>query len=367
MEGKQHPDRDAQFRYINDQVTAFQADGSPVISVDAKKKENVGNFKNGGAEWAPAGQSERVSVHDFADEELGKAVPYGSCDLTANTGWVNVGTDHDTGAFAVASIRSWWNGPGQAAYPHARRLLITADSGGADGSRLRLWKTTKWPLPNAYIRDNCIGVSTGATGSGSHALYADGDATVTGNLSKGGGGFRIDHPVDPANKYLYHSFVESPDMMNVYSGNVILGSEGKATVELPDWFEALNRDFRYQLTSIGSLDPTCISRKVSDGSFEIMGSPQQEVSWQVTGIRQDAWANAHRVPVEVEKKPADRGRYLHPELFGGEPIEEIARGRRNRERLPDRVSPPSVPSRGGPRAGKSVTLSLLVAAAALAH
>ena len=117
VEGKQHPDRDAQFRYINAQVTAFQADGSPVISVDAKKKENVGNFKNGGAEWAPAGQPERVSVHDFADEELGKAVPYGIYDLTANTGWVNVGTDHDTGAFAVASIRSWWEAIGQAAYP----------------------------------------------------------------------------------------------------------------------------------------------------------------------------------------------------------------------------------------------------------
>ena len=141
VEGKQHPDRDAQFRYINEAVTAFQDDGSPVISVDAKKKENVGNFKNGGAEWAPAGQPERVSVHDFADEELGKAVPYGIYDLTANAGWVNVGTDHDTGAFAVASIRSWWNGPGRAAYPGARRLLITADSGGSNGSRLRLWKT----------------------------------------------------------------------------------------------------------------------------------------------------------------------------------------------------------------------------------
>ena len=141
IEGKQHPDRDAQFRYINEAVTAFQDDGSPVISVDAKKKENVGNFRNGGAEWAPAGQPERVSVHDFPDEELGKVTPYGIYDLTANTGWVNVGTDHDTGAFAVASIRSWWNGPGRAAYPGARRLLITADSGGADGSRLRLWKT----------------------------------------------------------------------------------------------------------------------------------------------------------------------------------------------------------------------------------
>ena len=112
-----------------------------MISVDAKKKENVGNFRNGGAEWAPAGKPERVSVHDFPDEELGKVTPYGIYDLTANTGWVNVGTDHDTGAFAVASIRSWWNGPGRAAYPGARRLLVTADSGGSNGSRLRLWKT----------------------------------------------------------------------------------------------------------------------------------------------------------------------------------------------------------------------------------
>jgi hypothetical protein len=184
--------------------------------------------------------------------------------------------------------------------------------------------------------DNPMGVYAEAIGKDPLALFAAGDATVAGHLSKGGGSFRIDHPLDPANKYLYHSFVESPDMMNVYNGNVTLGSDGKATVELPDWFEALNRDFRYQLTSIGSLDPTCISRKVSDGSFEIMGSPQQEVSWQVTGIRQDAWANAHRVPLEVEKKPADRGRYLHPELFGGEPIEEIARGRRYRQRLPNR-------------------------------
>ena len=141
VEGKQHPDRDAQFRYINAQVVAFQGSGDPVISVDCKKKELVGNFKNGGAEWALAGRPERVNVHDFADKQLGKAVPYGVYDLTANTGWVNVGTDHDTGAFAVASIRGWWDTIGRAAYPQAGRLLITADSGGSNGSRLRLWKT----------------------------------------------------------------------------------------------------------------------------------------------------------------------------------------------------------------------------------
>jgi hypothetical protein len=141
VEGKQHPDRDAQFRYINAQVSAFQAASDPVISVDTKKKELVGNYANGGAEWEPTGDPRKVNVHDFADKELGKAVPYGVYDVTANTGWVNVGTDADTGQFAVESIRRWWNTVGKPAYPHARRLLITADSGGSNGSRLRLWKT----------------------------------------------------------------------------------------------------------------------------------------------------------------------------------------------------------------------------------
>jgi len=141
IEGKQHPDRDAQFRYINEQVVAFQADGDPVISVDTKKKELVGNDANGGAEWEPKGAPRRTNVHDFPDTELGKAVPYGVYDVTADTGWVNVGTDADTGQFAVESIRRWWHAVGGTAYPNAKRVLITADSGGSNGSRLRLWKT----------------------------------------------------------------------------------------------------------------------------------------------------------------------------------------------------------------------------------
>ena len=139
VEGKQHPDRDGQFRFINDLVKEFQAAGQPVISVDTKKKELVGNYKNGGQEWRPRGVPERVEVHDFKGE-LGRAVPCGVYDMTANAGWVNVGTDADTGAFAVESIRRWWQNIGQAAYPHATRLLITADAGGSNGSRLRLWK-----------------------------------------------------------------------------------------------------------------------------------------------------------------------------------------------------------------------------------
>jgi hypothetical protein len=141
MEGKQNPARDAQFRYLNDQVKDHLADGQPVISVDTKKKELIGEFKNAGREWRPAGQPVGVDVHDFPDKELGKVVPYGIYDLAANTGWVNVGTDHDTAAFAVESIRRWWNSTGHLAYPHATRLLITADAGGSNGYRTRAWKT----------------------------------------------------------------------------------------------------------------------------------------------------------------------------------------------------------------------------------
>ncbi len=140
IEGQRHPDRDAQFRYISEQVTAHQDSGDPVISVDTKKKENVGEFKNGGREWRPKGQPVATQTHDFPDEQLGKAIPYGVYDLAANAGWVNVGTDHDTAAFAVESIRRWWKAVGQGEYPLARRLLITADAGGSNGYRTRTWK-----------------------------------------------------------------------------------------------------------------------------------------------------------------------------------------------------------------------------------
>lgn len=142
IEGMQHPDRDAQFRYINEQARAHRDAGEPVISVDTKKKELVGQYKNGGREWAPTGGPVQVKTHDFLDRQgPGKAIPYGVYDVAANTGWVSVGTDHDTAAFAVASIRRWWQARGRHDYPGARRLLITADAGGSNGYRTRGWKT----------------------------------------------------------------------------------------------------------------------------------------------------------------------------------------------------------------------------------
>ncbi len=139
-EGSNHPDRDAQFGYINECVTAALAAGEPAISVDTKKKELVGDFKNGGREWRPKGAPEEVRVHDFVIPELGRAVPYGVYDIADNVGWVSVGIDHDTAAFAVSAIRKWWKLMGRKRYPQARHLLITADAGGSNGTRLRLWK-----------------------------------------------------------------------------------------------------------------------------------------------------------------------------------------------------------------------------------
>jgi transposase len=140
-EGRQHPDRDGQFRYLNDAVRDHQGEGEPVISVDAKRKELIGAYKNAGQEWQPTGQPEQVNVYDFIDREAGKVTPYGVYDVTSNTGWVGVGTDHDTAAFAVATIGHWWDQVGRAAYPDATRLLITADGGGSNGHRTRQWKT----------------------------------------------------------------------------------------------------------------------------------------------------------------------------------------------------------------------------------
>ena len=163
-----------------------------------------------------------------------------------------------------------------------------------------------------------------------YAAVLNGKVQITGNLEKAGGSFKIDHPLDPANKYLCHSFVESPDMKNVYDGVIVLDNKGKAEIELPNWFGALNKDFRYQLTAIGAPGPNLyIAEEISDTTtssnknknnnnsrFKIAGGASgMEVSWQVTGIRRDPWANANRIQVEEDKPAKERGYYLHPDLY----------------------------------------------------
>ena len=182
----------------------------------------------------------------------------------------------------------------------------------------------------------------GSDGSGIYAFAIlssagefSGSVDVEGTLSKSSGSFKIDHPLDPANKYLYHSFVESPDMKNIYDGNVTTDGSGTAVVTMPAWFEALNTDFRYQLTAVGQPAQAWIAAKITNGSFIIKTSkPGVEVSWQVTGIRQDAWANAHRIQVEVDKARRDQGHYLHPELFGHENEQSITQSHHPRPPAP---------------------------------
>jgi hypothetical protein len=147
-EGKQTPDRDAQFRFINKNVRFFQRRGQPVISIDAKKRENLGNFKNPGQEWRPPGKPRRVRIHDFRIESLGSAIPFGVFDIAQNEGWVSVGVDHNTAEFAAASVLRWWHEMGRSVYPNAHSLLVTADSGGSNGVRSRLWKVCLQELAN---------------------------------------------------------------------------------------------------------------------------------------------------------------------------------------------------------------------------
>lgn len=161
------------------------------------------------------------------------------------------------------------------------------------------------------------GVYGGANSATGYAGYFNGRVNVTGLLSKGGGSFKIDHPLDPENKYLYHSFVESPEMMNIYNGNATTDANGEVEIEMPDYFSALNRDFRYQLTVIGQFAQAIVAEKIKDNRFKIRTSaPNVEVSWQVTGVRQDAFANKNRIPVEEQKPEKERGSYLHPAAFG---------------------------------------------------
>lgn len=205
------------------------------------------------------------------------------------------------------------------------------------------------------------GLAGGGTGDGvlgypgsGYAGNFNGNVNVAGNLSKSGGSFKIDHPLDPANKYLYHSFVESPDMMNVYNGNVVLDVNGEAVVDMPDWFETLNRDFRYQLTCIGGFAPVYVADEIQGNRFRIAGGrPGIKVSWQVTGIRQDPWANAHRIPVEEEKNAREQGFYIHPELYGAPEEKQVEWSRHpemmrlmKQKNAKQETAPPSIPNMG---------------------
>lgn len=203
---------------------------------------------------------------------------------------------------------------GSSAYSAIQGIVV-----GGDGTNYALYGSASGDGTN-------YGVYASAAGTGAnYAGYFSGAVHVSGTLSKAAGSFKIDHPLDPENKYLCHSFVESPDMMNVYNGNVVLDANGEARVELPEWFEAVNADFRYQLTCIGGFAPVYVSEEISGNAFGIAGGePGMKISWQVTGIRHDPYAEAHRIQVEEDKPDRERGKYLHPDLYGQPETESVS-------------------------------------------
>jgi hypothetical protein len=323
--------------------TASSAD-YPALSITNAKYQQPAIWATGGAVPAGAPEGSGWGLISFGGDSNGSGsggAEYAGVGVYANGGYANGTTDvGGVGLEAVggqADTPTSYPGPGVAALGGGFASGISGSVNAGNGM-----ETYGGAGSSADTSGNGIFAEPGWEGApGNLSLLTnfaglfDGDVDVSGALSKSGGSFKIDHPLDPANKYLLHSFVESPDMMNIYNGNVTTDGSGSAVVTMPAWFEALNSDFRYQLTVIGQFARAIVGSEISNGSFTIKtDKPNVKVSWQVTGIRQDAWANAHRIPVEVAKAPQDQGRYLHPELFGhqGEPSIPASRHRRPAQR-----------------------------------
>lgn len=295
----------------------------------------INNATNGGS--GVLGVSNATS--GFATGVLGQTTSPGGYGVfgsfTATTGGSGVGGQTASAlGFGVIGINNSSSGP-------ASGVLGTSSSNsgiGIQGNASATSGTTTGVFGQVHSASGIAGgfsnvsgqglILWGGSGSNNATVFsvdASGNGFFAGNLSKGSGSFKIDHPLDPANKYLEHSFVESPDMMNIYNGVVRLDEKGKALVKLPEYFEALNSDFRYQLTAIGAPGPNLyVAEEISGNHFKIAGGkPGAKVSWQVTGVRQDAYARAHRINVEEEKPAQERGHYLHPELFGATEKEAI--------------------------------------------
>jgi hypothetical protein len=281
-----------------------------------------------GQQWLASSTSSGLSVRNAAASGIGITVEGGSTGLLATvTGDIARGVygaidgDGGAGVFGYAPSGTSIAVQGESTSPDGRAVfgLNWASSGSAvavEGETAS--PTGRGVLGRALATTGTnFGVYGQVASSQGYAGYFAGRAHVTGTLSKGAGAFKIDHPLDPENKYLYHSFVESPDMKNVYDGLVTTDAAGLAVVDLPDWFEALNRDFRYQLTVIGQLAQAVVAERIAGNRFVILTDlPRVDVSWQVTGIRKDPFAEKHRIPVEEDKPEGERGTYLHPEAWG---------------------------------------------------
>jgi hypothetical protein len=308
-------------------VTITPDDGANKITISASSSgDNLGNHaatQNIALWWewlSGDGDDEGIIIYRDGEVITSGDVQTGYIKAETSKAWASIANSYVTDAAGVFGQHKATKNYGKLGYEDCGVI----GSYGLTGPTGYLGRTVDGVQGRRNISggSGVAGINSGS-GNGvygrSTSGYAgrfDGNVYVQGSLSKGGGSFKIDHPLDPSNKYLQHSFVESPDMMNVYNGNIILNANGEAIVDLPEWFEALNRDFRYQLTCIGGFAEVYISEEISGNQFKISGGKAgMKVSWQVTGIRQDAWANANRIQVEVDKNEK-RGMYIHPKENG---------------------------------------------------
>lgn len=301
------------------QAATGAADGAGVFAINSATTGNAygayaqTNSSNGtalaGEALATSGANRGVLARTVSGGGVGlRAENTSSAGLATALEAVGGSSGGTTAVFQANGGGSSWAIDAASAGPTGRAINARLTTTGAGVSGAAVY---------AQVNGSNARALQGVNLAGGLAGDFTGNVAVSGTLSKGGGSFKIDHPLDPENKYLLHSFVESPDMMNIYNGNIVTDRNGYATVELPDWFEVLNRDFRYQLTVIGEFAQAIVSKKLEGNRFEIRSSqPGVEVSWQITGVRQDAWAQKYRIPVEQDKATADRGKFLHPEAHG---------------------------------------------------
>lgn len=321
-------------------VVGESDNGKGVIGIS---KNGYGIFGWSTSSWAIRGEGQYGGIYGLSWSPGSDAIR-GNNTATSGSSWGVVGTSASPDGHGVAGFNSASTGTAEGVYGQSSSTSgrgvygynssttgttygvygennATSSGAGVYGNSPYVGVWGNADRYGVYGRANNSSSSYGVYGSvatGGYAGYFNGNVYVNGSVSKASGSFKIDHPLDPENRYLYHSFVESPDMMNVYNGNVVLDGSGTAWVDMPDYFQALNRDFRYQLTAIGAPGPDLhIAEGIDNNRFQIAGgSPGLEVSWQVTGIRHDVYAEANRTVVDVEKPADEQGTLLHPEAWG---------------------------------------------------